>query len=207
MKLLGLTGGIASGKSSVARMLAHAGVPVVDADALAREAVASGTEGLRAVVARFGPGALAPDGSLDRKALAAVVFADAGARRDLNAIVHPAVAALAAERLGALRDRGAGVAVYDVPLLFESDLEGMMDATLLVATPEPIQLARLMARDHIDEEAARARIAAQLPLVDKRRRATAVIENDGTLEELAARLRAAWRSLTGDDVAFAVSPN
>ena len=207
MNLIGLTGGIASGKSAVARLLAAAGVPVVDADLLAREAVAPGTEGLRGVVARFGGSVLAPDGSLDRKALAAVVFADATARHDLNAIVHPAVAALAVERLEALRARGANIAVYEVPLLFESNLEGMMDATLLVAAPERLQLARLMARDGIDEPAARARMAAQLPLDDKRRRATAVVENDGTLEDLAERLRTAWRSVRGDDVAFAMPKN
>ncbi|MBI1946742.1 MAG: dephospho-CoA kinase [Deltaproteobacteria bacterium] len=203
MKLIGLTGGIASGKSVVARMLAAAGVPVVDADLLAREAVAQGSEGLRAVVARFGAGVVAPDGALDRGALAAVVFADPVARRELNAIVHPEVARLAAERLDALRCGGAPVAVYEVPLLFENDLEQAMDATLLVAAPEATQLARMATRDRLDDDAARARLAAQLPLAEKRRRATAVIENDGSLPELAARLRVAWRSVTGDDVAFA----
>lgn len=203
MRLIGLTGGIASGKSAVARMLRQAGVPVVDADVLAREAVEPGTEALAAILRRFGPTALAPDGTLDRKAVGALVFADEGARRDLNAIVHPAVAALAMARLEALRDRGASVAVYEVPLLFESGLEGMMDATLLVAAPEATQIARMGSRDGLDEAAARARMAAQLPLDEKRRRATAVIDNDGNLAELAVRLGEAWRVVTGEEKHFA----
>ena len=203
MKLIGLTGGIASGKSAVARMLRAAGVPVVDADLLAREAVAPGTEGLAAVLRRFGPSVLAEDGSLDRKALGARVFSDVEARRALNAIVHPAVAALAVARLDELRAGGAPLAVYEVPLLFESHLEGMMDATLLVAAPEETQVARMRARDGLDEAAARARMAAQMPLADKRRRATAVVENDGSLPELATRLAVAWQALTGERKSFA----
>jgi dephospho-CoA kinase len=202
MKLIGLTGGIASGKSAVAAMLRGAGVPVVDADQLAREAVAPGTPALEAIRARFGEGVLLPDGSLDRKRLGALVFHDDEARAALNAIVHPGVAALAVERLEALRASGANVAVYEVPLLFESGLEGMMDATLLVALDEELQLSRLMARDRIDEAAARARVAAQMPLAAKRARATRVIENDGPLSDTARQLRAAWRDLTGDDTPF-----
>ncbi len=205
MKLIGLTGGIASGKSAVSRMLREAGVPVVDADVLAREAVAPGTEALRAIAARFGARVIGADGTLDRKALGAVVFADPAARADLNAIVHPAVAALAAERLAELRAAGAPVAVYEVPLLFESGLEGAMDATILVAASEDAQLRRMASRDGLDEEAARARIAAQLPLAEKRLRATAVVENDGTLAELAARLGAAWREATGEARTFRAS--
>lgn len=202
MRLIGLTGGIASGKSAVSRMLQAASVPVVDADVLARDAVAPGSAALRAIAARFGSGMVTPDGRLDRKALGAVVFSDAAARADLNAIVHPAVAALAQERLDALRAQGARVAVYEVPLLFENGLEHAMDATLLVAAPEDLQVRRMATRDALDEDAARARIAAQMPLAEKRRRATAVIENDGTLDDLAHRLRDAWRAVTGDDVTF-----
>lgn len=203
MKLIGLTGGIASGKSVVARMLRDAGVPVIDADVLARDAVAPGTEGLAAVVRRFGASVLAPDGTLDRPALAARVFADASARADLNAIVHPAVAALALERLDALRARGAPVAVYEVPLLFETGLDAMMDATLLVAAPEEVQIARMRSRDGFDEAAARARLAAQLPLAEKRRRATVVLDNVGSVSELAAGLGEAWRALSGEQKHFA----
>lgn len=203
MLLVGLTGGIASGKSTVGRMLAQAGVPVVDADLLAREAVLPGSAALTAIVARFGPGILLADGGLDRKRLGAIVFTDDAARRDLNAIVHPSVAALAMEKLGALRDAGHAVAVYEVPLLFESGLEGMMDKTLLVALPLDVQRARLMARDGISAAEADARIAAQLSLAEKRKRADVVIENDGTIEELARHLGEAWRELTGTNVAFA----
>lgn len=202
MKLIGLTGGIASGKSVVGRMLARAGVPVVDADKLARDAVAPGSPALAAIVERFGDNVLLPDGTLDRKKLGDIVFGDDAERRALNGIVHPRVAELAVERLEELRATGAPVAVYEVPLLFENGLEGMMDATLLVAASEGMQLRRLMARDGIGEEAARARLNAQMPLAEKRKRATHVLENDGSLDELARQLRAVWRDLTGEEVSF-----
>ena len=147
MLLVGLTGGIASGKSTVGRMLARAGVPVVDADALAREVVQQGTAALAAIAARYGPAVLHEDGTLDRKALGAIVFAGDEARRDLNAIVHPGVAALAMARLAALRKASHPAAVYEVPLLFENQLQGTMDKTLLVAVSAEVQRARLMARD------------------------------------------------------------
>lgn len=197
MKLIGLTGGIASGKSTVGRLLRDAGVPVIDADVLARDAVAPGSAGLAAVTARFGAGVLASDGSLDRKALGAIVFGDDHARRALNGIVHPEVARLAAERLEALRDGGAEVAVYEVPLLFENGLDAMMDTTILVACPDDVQLRRVMARDGLDEAAARARVAAQMPVAEKRRRARVVIENDGTVDDLKARTARAWHEATG----------
>jgi dephospho-CoA kinase len=197
MILVGLTGGIASGKSTVGRLLRSAGVDVIDADALARDAVAVGSAGLAAVVARFGNGVVGSDGNLDRKALGAVVFADSGARADLNAIVHPEVARLAAARLEALRDQGRAVAVYEVPLLFENGLESMMDATILVACPEDVQIQRIKDRDHLSDDEARARIAAQMPLAEKRARAQHVIENDGDLDALADNLAEVWRSVTG----------
>lgn len=203
MDLIGLTGGIASGKSTVARMLRNAGVDVIDADVLAREVVEPGTDGLREIAARFGDGVLQADGSLDRPALAQVVFGDDDARRALNGIVHPRVARAAAEHATALADAGRARAVYEVPLLFENGLDAAMAATILVAVPEDVQLARLMERDGLDEEAARARVAAQMPQAEKRARATYVIENGGPLAETAAQLRAAWRDLSGDDVAFA----
>lgn len=204
MRLVGLTGGIASGKSAVAAMLRAQGVAVVDADQLARDAVALGSPGLAAIVARFGPAVLLDDGTLDRKKLGAIVFADGAARAALNGIVHPEVAVLAAARLDALRAAGVETAVYEVPLLFENNLEAMVDTTLLVAAPEATQLMRLMARDHLDEPAARARLAAQLPLDEKRRRARHVLDNTGTLDELARQLRAVWREVTGEDVVFEV---
>lgn len=198
MKIVGLTGGIASGKSAAARVLRGAGVPVVDADELAREAVLPGTPGLADLVTRFGQEILLPDRTLDRKKLGALIFGDDVARRDLNAMTHPRIAALAMERLDALRSKGSPVAVYEVPLLFENGLEAMMDATLLIAASETLQLERLMKRDGLDESAARARIRAQMPLEEKRRRATRTIENNGSLDELAHQLRQAWRELTGE---------
>jgi dephospho-CoA kinase len=203
MKLVGLTGGIASGKSTVGRMLAKAGVPVVDADVLAREAVAPGSDGLRAVVERFGTGVLAADGSLDRKALGAIIFHDVDARRDLNLIVHPRVAQLAVERLAALRESvHHEIAVYEVPLLFENGLEGMVDTTLLVAVSPEVQRARLMARDNAGPVDADARIASQMSLEEKRAKADHVLENDGTVDDTARRLAVVWRAISGRDVAF-----
>jgi dephospho-CoA kinase len=203
MLLVGLTGGIASGKSTVGRMLARAGIPLVDADALAREAVLPGTAALGSIVERFGPEVLLADGSLDRKKLGAIAFVNADARHDLNAIVHPRVSALALESLAVLSHHA--VVVYEVPLLFENQLEGMMGKTLLVAVAPKVQRARLMARDGSSAAEADARIGAQMPLQDKRTRADVVIDNDGTLEELATKLASAWRAVTGEDVAFAAS--
>lgn len=203
MKLLGLTGGIASGKSTVGRMLAAAGVPVVDADVLAREAVVPGSAGLAAIVARFGAEILDSHGALDRKKLGTVVFSDDDARRALNAIVHPEVARLAAERFAALRDAGTHAwCVYEVPLLFENGLDAAMNATMLVTVPEDVQLARVMLRDGLSEGAARARIRAQMPQDEKRRRATVVVANDGTPEALGPRLTEAWLALTGEPRRF-----
>ncbi len=200
MRLIGLTGGIASGKSAASRMLRAAGIDVVDADELARDVVAQGSEGLAEVVLVFGPGVLLADGALDRKALGARVFGDDGARRALNGITHPRIAQLAAERTAAIAARGVEACVYDAPLLFENGLDAMMDATILIAVPEDVQLARLIARDGLDEAAARARVAAQLPLAEKIKRATVVIDNAGPLTETARQLARAWRELTGRDV-------
>jgi dephospho-CoA kinase len=197
MKLVGLTGGIASGKSTVGHMLRDAGVDVIDADVLAREAVAPGSVGLAAVHERFGDAVISSDGTLNRPILGALVFVDDGARRDLNAIVHPEVARLAAERLSALREAGATVAVYEVPLLFENGLDAVMDTTILVACPDDVQLARIMARDHLNEAQAKARVAAQMPLAQKRQRAAFVIENDGDLDQLLSRLRETWPLAAG----------
>lgn len=203
MIVIGLTGGIASGKSTVGRMLAGAGIPVVDADLLAREAVAPGSDGLAAVRARFGDDVIAADGALDRKKLAALVFHDGTARADLNAIVHPRVAMLALQRLATLREAGHAFAVYEVPLLFENNLDKLMGLkTLLVAVPPDVQLARLMARDNAGEADARARIASQMSLEEKRTRADVVLDNSGSPEETARRLSEAWRAVTGEQRTF-----
>lgn len=202
MDLIGLTGGIGSGKSTVADMLREAGVDVIDADQLAREAVAPGSEGLRDVVARFGAGILDDQGALDRKKLGDVVFQDEEARRALNAIVHPRVAALAAERVQELAAKGRARVVYEVPLLFENGLDAAMRATVVVYVDEDTQLRRLMARDGSGETAARARMSAQMSLEEKRRRASYVIDNRGSREDTARQLREVWRELTGEDVPF-----
>lgn len=183
-RVFGLTGGIGSGKSTVARLLRERGVPVVDADELAREAVAPGSTGLAEVVDAFGPGVLGPDGALDRQKLGDLVFADPAARKRLNAITHPIVRQLSQDRFLALAAQGVELAAYDVPLLFEVGLDAVLKPTVVVASSEAKQIERVRARDGLSEAAARARIAAQLPLDEKRRRADHVLENDGTLAEL-----------------------
>jgi len=183
LRLFGLTGGIASGKSTVAALFRARGLPVIDADQLAREVVAPGTEGLDAVVAAFGRGVLGEGGSLDRAALAAIVFADAEKRRALNAIVHPRIAALTAERAAELEARGEPLACYEATLLVENGLADAFRPLVVVAVPEELQIARTMARDGATEEQARARIRAQMPLAAKIAAADHVINNAGSRED------------------------
>jgi dephospho-CoA kinase len=194
MLKVGLTGGIATGKTYVSRRLREAGVPVVDADALARQAVAPGTEGLAAVVHRFGTDVLTADGALDRPALGRIVFADEAARRDLEAIVHPIVRRRTAEFFAAL-PADTPVAVADIPLLFETHRERTFDRVVVVACAPATQLQRLMARDGLSREAAEQRIAAQLPIEEKVRRADYVIHTDGTFDETDAQVSALVRDL------------
>ncbi|MGE0042475.1 MAG: dephospho-CoA kinase [Vicinamibacterales bacterium] len=195
MRRIALTGGIATGKSYVARRLAGAGVPVVDADVLAREAVAPGTAGLEAIRARFGDRVIGPDGGLDRQALAAIVFADAGARRDLEAIVHPVVRA-AIDRFFEALPPDTPVAVADIPLLFETGREAEFDAVVVAACPARMQRERVMQRDGATWDEASRRIAAQMPIDEKMRRADHVIRTDGSyadtdrqVDRVLARLR------------------
>jgi dephospho-CoA kinase len=190
LRVFGLTGGIATGKSRVAALLRERGVPMVDADELARQAVEPGSPGLAEVLAQFGSGVLAPDGSLDRGRLAAMVFSDTEARERLNAIVHPRVRELSQERFGALERAGQELAGYDVPLLFEVGLDRVLKPVVVVGATESAQIARLAERSGMTEGEARARIAAQLPLAEKRARADYVLENDGSLEELASKVDA-----------------
>lgn len=184
MHLFGLTGGIAAGKTTVANRLRERGVPVVDADVLAREAVAPGTDGLAAVVAAFGPEVLAPDSSLDRKAVAERVFSDAAARKVLNGIVHPRVAALGAARAQALAAAGEPLACYEAPLLVENGLADAFRPLVVVTAPEHVQVARTMARDGASEEHARARVRSQLPQAQKVAVADFVLENLGDTASL-----------------------
>lgn len=194
-RIVGLTGGIGSGKSTVARFFEARGAAIIDADRLAREAVLPGTPGFAAVVARFGPGVLGPGGDLDRAALGRIVFGDEEARRALNAIVHPEVARLAAERMAALSAAGRALIVYDVPLLFENGLERYLPETIVVSVPEEIQRARVRARDGLSPEEIEARLRAQLPLADKAARATYVIDNSGSLADTEASVDALWKNL------------
>ena len=195
MLRIGLTGGIGSGKSTVARLLAERGAVVVDADAIAREVVEPGTPGLAAVVATFGEDVLTPDGALDRPALGAVVFADPDARERLNAIVHPLVRERAAELAAAVPDDG--VVVHDIPLLVESgqagtgDARGAHDLVLVVETDLDTRLERLVQRG-MTEEDARARIAVQATDEERRAVADVVLDNSGTPGELAAQVDRLW---------------
>ena len=197
MRRIGLTGGIASGKSTVAAYLRELGATVIDADVLAKEVLAPGTPGLEAVVRAFGPEYLDEAGALRRGRLGALVFADAVARGRLNAIVHPLVRARMAEEAERAQGSGETAVVLDVPLLFESGLEATVDETWLVAVPPDVQVARLRARNGYGEEEARARLASQMPLEDKIRRADVVIWNDGTWEATRERVLTLWRARVG----------
>jgi dephospho-CoA kinase len=188
---VGLTGGVGSGKSTVAALFAGHGAVVIDADALAREVVEKGTPGFDAVVAQFGSNVVGPDGSLDRAALAAQVFNDDAKRAELNAIVHPLVGQRMAELAGAAGD---AIVVYDVPLLVENDLAAGFEFVLVVLADEAVRLARLAERG-MPEADARARMAVQATDEQRRAVAAAVIDNDGTREELAARVDAVWAEI------------
>ena len=194
MLRIGLTGGIGAGKTAVADLLARHGATVVDADRLAREVVEPGTDGLAAVIAESGVGVLAPDGSLDRAALAARVFDDEAALAALNAIVHPRVGARAAALAEAAeRQDPNGVLVYDVPLLVENGLAPGFDLVLVVEAPVELRLARLAGRG-VPEDEARRRMAAQADDVARRAVADAVLGNDGDLEHLASLVDDFWAS-------------
>lgn len=192
---VGLTGGVASGKSTVSAMLAERGAVVIDADLLAREVVAPGTDGLAEVVAAFGDQVLGPDGALDRPALGAVVFADEARRRTLEAIVHPRVRARAAE-IEAAAPAGA-VVVHDIPLLTETGQAGSFDAVVVVDVPMRTQVERMVGLRGMSEDDARARVAAQASREERLAVATHVVDNTGTLDELRARVDEVYDALAG----------
>jgi len=196
VRVIGLTGGIASGKSTVARLLGELGADVVDADQLAREVVAPGQPALDEIVERFGRGVLDASGALDRKALGARVFADPEERRALERITHPRIAALGQARLAEIAQR-APVAIYEAALLVEKQLHHALDGLIVVTVDEARQVERLRARDHIDEAAARARLAAQAAQIEKIRAADYVIDNSGNLEETRRQVVAAWDDIQG----------
>lgn len=195
MLRVALTGNIASGKSSVARVWARLGAPIIDADVLARRAVEPGSPALERIAQAFGPGVLEPGGGLDREAMRAIVFRDEAARRRLEAIVHPEVARLRREEEQRLEREGARIVVNDIPLLFEVGLEDEFDVVVLVDAPEAVRLERLVRDRGLDPDEALRMIAAQMPAEQKRRRSDIVIENAGTLEELEARAERVWREL------------
>lgn len=192
---VGLTGGVASGKSTVSAILAELGAVVIDADALAREVVARGTPGLDAVVAEFGPSLLTPEGDLDRPAMGRLVFADEAARRRLEAIVHP----LVIERMAEL-EAAAGeddVVVHDIPLLAEGGRADTFDAVVVVDAPRDLQVQRMLSDRGWTREDAESRIAAQATREERRAVATHVIDNNGSLEDLRARVEAVFDELRG----------
>jgi dephospho-CoA kinase len=195
-----LTGGIATGKSYCLKKFAEAGAPTIDADGLARQAVAPGTAGFQRVIARFGTAVLLPDGSLNRAALGNLVFADADARRALETIVHPVVYA-AIERWfdGVGRTGHSKAAIADIPLLFETGHEGDFDAVVVAACPAGIQRTRLMARDGLTTADADRSLASQLPIETKANRADYRIDTSGSFEETDKQVSEIWSQLTTHD--------
>lgn len=192
---LGLTGNIASGKSTVARKLRALGATIIDADRLAREAVALGTPGLEAVVAQFGSELLNPDGSLNRAAMGRLIFSDANARAKLNAIVHPIVGRLREQEFQAAAARSDQVVISDIPLLFEVGLQHEFDGVILVDASVATRRDRLIRLRRMSAAAADARIAAQWPSEQKRAESTWVIDNNGARYQLEGRVTAVWREI------------
>jgi dephospho-CoA kinase len=204
--VVGLTGGIGSGKSAVSGMLTTRGAVVLDADVHAREVVAPGTPGLAAVVAEFGDGVLAPDGSLDREALGKLVFPDPAALARLNAIVHPLVGALSDQRRREAEAAGIEVVVHDVPLLAENDLAALYDLVVVVDCSEQTQLRRLVEQRGMDGADARARMARQATREQRLAIADEVITNEGTLADLETQVDALWSRLLARAQAATAEP-
>jgi dephospho-CoA kinase len=198
MRLIGVTGGIATGKSTVDRMLAAHGAAVIDADELAREAVRPGAPALAAVAARFGSELIRPDGSLDRPRLGEIVFADPEARRELERITHPRITELIGERIAAALAGPAPLVAVDIPLLFENSRESLFEGVLLVYASPEVQLERLRERNGLDAAAALQRLAAQIPIDDKRARATWIIDNGASLDATARAVDVWWEAAVTD---------
>jgi dephospho-CoA kinase len=192
--LVGLTGGIGSGKSTVARLLDRRGAVVIDADQLAREAIAAGTEGFDLVVAAFGRGVVRPDGELDRAALAAQIFADPGRKAALEAIVHPRVARLFANRVEAYRDTDR-IVVYVTPLLVEVGLAPAFDVVVVVTASPHLRVSRVASERGLDPEDVRRRMVAQATDAQRAEVADILLDNDGTLGELEAQVDRLWAEL------------
>jgi dephospho-CoA kinase len=192
----GITGGIATGKSTVSRELASCGAVVVDADLIAREVVRKGTPVWEEIRARFGPEVLGPDGELDREAMGAIIFSDPDKKGLLNSIVHPAVYREMDLQIEAAKARGKDtVVICDVPLLIETGMYKAYREVILVYVPESVQVARLMDRDRVTREQALLKVRSQMPIEDKRAYATMVIDNSGTCEETRSQARAVYERL------------
>lgn len=195
MLLVGLTGNIGSGKSTVDQLLSERGATIIDADVLARRAVEIGTPGYRSIVERWGTSILGPDGTLDRGALRRIVFSDPAELEQLNTLVHPEVERMRAALVEAARLRGDKLVVCDVPLLFERKMTDLFDRIVLVDAPRPVRLERLVRERGLRETEAMDMIVAQMPAELKRARADFVIDNIGTLTELDARVAEVWGAL------------
>jgi dephospho-CoA kinase len=196
VRLVGLTGGIGSGKSTVSEMFRALGATLIDADQVARDVVRPGQEALAEVARRF-PGTVDVHGALDRAALAARIFADPAERAALNAILHPRIQAEVQRRTAALAAAGVDTVLYDAALLIENGLHHGMDAVVVVWVPEALQQQRLMARDGLSAAAAQARITAQAPLDAKRAVATWVVDNAGSRAQTQTQVAAIWKALRG----------
>ncbi len=190
MKLVGLTGGIASGKSTVAEILKRQGAAIINADVLAREVVEPGHQAWTEIVNTFGIAVLQPDRTLDRQKLRAIIFDDAAARKKIESIIHPQVRALAEQRIREHAAAGYAVIVYEVPLLFEGNLQEWLRPVILVACDVDTQRTRLQSRDNLSAAQAQKHIDAQMSLEEKRRLADYVIENNGSLEDLKRQVQA-----------------
>lgn len=200
-RVIGLTGGIASGKSTVARLLRELGAAVIDADQLAREVVAPGQPALDEIAETFGPEVIAADGSLDRERMGAIVFADDQARRALEAITHPRIRQASAQAITAHVATGCEIIVYEAALLVEKAIyqQPWMHALIVVSAPSEVQIARVMERDGLDRDAATARLDAQLPLADKVAVADLVVDNTGSLDQLREEVARLWSRLRAGD--------
>jgi dephospho-CoA kinase len=195
VKLVGLTGGIASGKSTVAGMLRELGAKIINADDLARAIVQPGKEAWKEIVAAFGPEILRPDRSIDREKLRSAIFEDPQKRKRLDAITHPRIRALAQARAQELAAKGSAIVVYEAPLLFENEAHLWLRPVILVACEDALQRRRLKARDHLSEAEITQHLKAQMPLSEKRPLADFVIENDGDLDDLKKQVKDVWEKI------------
>lgn len=195
MKVIGLTGGIASGKSTASAYLRELGAVIVDADAISRASTRRGGAAFEAVCAAFG-NILGADGEIDRRKLGGIVFADEDARRKLNSIVHPAVMAESRTQIENARASGVKMCILDVPLLFETGMEKLCDETWLIYVPREEQIRRMAERDGLDAVAAAARIDSQMPLEEKLKRADVAIDSSGTIEQTREKLHRLWEERT-----------